>query len=117
MEDKPIWSAVYSPKSMSQLNTPFVEYFQKQIEKDFDEGTARRVVNFAYNFIAQMDEGQKPESELEQDLATAIYPLLGFYRGFLREKAEPEKILVYLRALWDAAPDEIKFRPFFEVEE
>ena len=112
MNEKSLWSAVYSPKSMTVLSTAFVNYFREKFVLDFGEETAERVVKCAYSFMAEMDEGRQPQSQLEESLAHNIYPMLGFYRGFLEARMAPEKAKDYLEELWNLAPEEIRFQPF-----
>ena len=117
MNEKSLWSNVYSPRSMTKLNTSFVEYFREQFIRDFGEESAERVVNYAYGYLSDMDEGRAPESQMEMNLNHSINPMMGFFDGFVKYGADPKKVLPYLERLWNEAPDKIRFRPFLGAEE
>ena len=104
------WSAVISPKSMTRLNTPLVEYFRQRLTEERGAEDAEKVIRQEYVVMARLDEGEA-QTPLEHDLKNYLYPVYGLFEGMTLLGYEPKYTHDLLVRLWDEVPESLKKRP------
>ncbi len=111
--EKNHWTAIISSTTMRTLSTPLMIYCKSYLAVSIGTNLANDVIRYSFSFSTRMDEGEA-ESELERDLASFFYPILGILRGLLSAGFSEEDAEEIVISMLDFAPVELRKRtPIF----
>ena len=87
------------------------DYYYEHLAHVFGTERATEIIDRAKLYT----DGKESDhtDEFQTILENSIYPLIGIYRSMILEDFTEHEVSLYLKALWDIAPDSIRLPPKF----